>query len=76
MHNDDAEARGINVTYELGCESIFDNTNCVATYTHLKKTANCSCTRNDTTGLIVCFSDSVTNLTMDIPITTTPAPTG
>ncbi len=77
VHNDDAEARGISVTQETGDgESVFDTTNCDATCTYLNETANCSCTRDDITGLIECFSDSVTNLTADIPITTTPAPTG
>ncbi len=72
VHNDDAEARGVPVTYEPGgCDSIFDTTNCVATYTHLDQSATCSCTRDDITGSIECFSDSVANLTADVPITTT-----
>ncbi len=76
VHNEAAEARGISVTYEPGgCESIFDTTNCVATYTYLKETANCSCTRDDTTVLIECFSDLVANLIAGVLIITTPAPT-
>ncbi len=76
LHNNDTGARGISVTYEPGgCESMFDTTNCDANYTYFDQSATCSCTRDDTTGSIECFSDSVANLTAEIPITTTPAPT-
>ena len=62
----DVGGKLVDVTYEpVGCKTELNNENCRAIHTCKGKSATCTCTQDNSTNLIECSSESVTDLLMN-----------